>query len=220
MNSIETFVWAMFAAIMLAAIYSFAMQNSLALLAKRLMEKQITDKGNAVTLSDLGYKNIFVIAVTKYFASGKTVVARAVEKVYEEDKKKENKDLLFQEKPECRYYLPEENITKKVIKHINEKISYPKLALIIAILVVVALIASSVIKFLGNFAYGLVDGNGGNEPYGVQNGQGTLLEEQEELNRKEEEMKALEAEIEAAEKAKAEEKNNEATENSENSVVE
>lgn len=201
MNSVETLVWAMFAAIMLAVVYSFAMQNSLALLAKRLIEKEVHTKERALTLYELGYKNYLVIAVTAYFASGKTTVARAIEKISVSEKTQLQKDLLFTEKEECKYFLPEENVTKNVKKHINEEISYPKLAAVLILLLVAAIVGSAVIRFLGNFAYGLVDGDGGKEPYGVTSEENSLLGEQEELNRREEEMKALEAEIEEAEKA-------------------
>lgn len=198
MITTETLVWAFFFAVIVAVVYAFAMQNFLSGLATKLTQTGTDSKDKAKTLEELGYKP-FSALLTAYFLSSGTTVARAIVKIGGETNEKADSEMLFREKTPVKYYLPEENITKNVKKHLSEKTSLAKLAALLIILALVAYIASAVINFLGNYAYGLIDGDGGKAPIGVQNGNGTLLEDQEELNRLEEEQKKLEEELAAGE---------------------
>ncbi len=198
MITTETLVWAFFFAIIVAVVYAFAMQNCLSGLATKLAETGTDSKEKAKTLEELGY-NPFSALLTAYFASSGTTVARAIVKIGGEKSENTDSDLLFKEKAPVKYYLPEENITKNVKKHLSEKTSLVKLVALLLILLFVAYIANGVINFLGNYAYGLVDGDGGKAPIGVQDESSSLLEDQQELNRLEEEQKKLEEELAAKE---------------------
>lgn len=188
MFTTENLVWAFFIAVVVAILYVFVMQHVMSDFAKRLMKKGANNKESAKTLSELGYKNIFDSKLAAFFAKGGSVISRAIIKV---DSQSENKDifndLLFEKKKPVKYYLPEKNITKSVNKAINDKTPVAKLALLLVLLLVAAFVATGIIEFLKNSAYGLIDGNSSDHPFGVQKEQNTLLDSQEGLNRLEEE---------------------------------
>jgi hypothetical protein len=156
MITTETLVWAFFFAIIAAVVYAFAMQNFLSGLALKLTRTETDSEEKAKTLEQLGYKP-FSAMLTAHFASSATTVARAIVKIGGEKSEKTDRELLFKEKVPVKYYLPEENITKNVKKHLNEKTSVVKLVVLLVILLFVAYIANGVISFLGNYAYGLID---------------------------------------------------------------
>lgn len=188
MFTTENLVWAFFVAVVVAIMYVFVMQHVMSGFAKRLMQKGANSKENAMTLYELGYKDVFATKLAGFFAKGGSVISRAIIKV---DTESENKDvfndLLFQKKNPVKYYLPEENVTKSVNKAINDKTPITKLVLLLVLLLIVAFVATGIIEFLKNSAYGLIDGNSTDEPFGVQKEEDTLLENQEGLNRIEEE---------------------------------
>ncbi len=167
MITTETLVWAFFFAIIAAVVYAFAMQNFLSGLALKLTRTETDTEEKAKTLEQLGYKP-FSAMLTAHFASTGTTVARAIVKIGGEKNENADSELLFKEKAPVKYYLPEENITKNVKKHLNEKTSVVKLVALLVILLFVAYIANGVISFLGNYAYGLIDREE-NVPIGIPN---------------------------------------------------
>lgn len=195
MLTTENLVWTFFVAVLVAIMYVFVMQNVMSEFAKRLIQKGANSKENAKTLTELGYKNIFYVKIVGFFAKGGAVISRSVEKLNLEEVSNDiTKDLLFIKKKPVLYYIPEENLTKRVRKAMNDKIPIAKLALLVVILIVVALLATSIIDFLKNSAYGLIDADAGN-PSGIGKQENTLLENQEELNRLEQEMNQEKEEI-------------------------
>ena len=204
MNQTEIIVWAMFSAVIIAVVYAYLMQMYVSKLAEKLIENNKNSKDNAVSLDELGYKNKVSKVLTEYFVSGGWALSRAVEKIGGEKKSGTDNDLLFVKKSEIKYYIPEENITKKINKHINEKTSFAKLIALLVILTVVACFASRIIDFLGNYAYGLVNGDK-KGAIGVEKEDDSLLAEQEELNKYQQELDAIEAELEMLENGNAEE---------------
>ena len=188
MFTTENLVWAFFVAVVVAILYVFVMQHIMSGFARRLMKNGANSKECAMTLYELGYKNVFVSKLAGFFAKGGFAISRAIMKVESETENKDVfNDLLFEKKNPVKYYLPEENITKSVNKAINDKTPVTKLAILLVLLLIVACVATSIIEFLKNSAYGLVDGNSSDEPFGVQKEEDTLLENQEGLNRIEEE---------------------------------
>ena len=179
MTSTEILVWAIFAAITIAVIYSFVMQKMLLSLAQKLQNNNCDSRENAKTLKELGYKNIIVISLTDYFVSVKYGLARAIE--HDKTQKEKNKDILFSEKDELKYFLPKENITKSVSKHLNDKTSAVYIVILLVVLFVVAYFASDVIGFLGNYAKGVIN-SGENTPIGIEQKEDLLLKDQENLN--------------------------------------
>lgn len=199
MITTETLVWAFFFAIIAAVVYSFAMQNFLSALAVRLAETETDSEEKAKTLEELGYKPLSASLVA-YFAAGGTTVARAIVKIGGEKSENTDSELLFREKAPVKYYLPKENITKNVKKHLSEKTSVVKLAALLIILLFVAYIASGVINFLGNYAYGLIDGEE-NVPIGIPGESQTVLpDEQQQLTEEQPEMQE-DAEADAGKEA-------------------
>ena len=179
MTSTEILVWAIFAAITIAVIYSFVMQKILLSLSKKLFDQNCDSIENAKTLKELGYKNILVITLADYFASVKYGLARAIET----DKKssKKNNDILFTEKEELKYFLPKENITKSISKHMTEKTPVLIIVGLLLILFVMAYFANDIIGFLGNYAKGVMN-SGKNAPIGIEQKDDSLLKDQEQLN--------------------------------------
>ncbi len=204
MTQTEIIVWAMFLAIMIAVIYAYLMQMYVSRLAGILIEKNINSKDMAVSLDELGYKNRLSKALTSFFASGGWALSKAIEKTGGEKLDDDGKDLLFVKKSEVKYYIPEENITKKINKHVKEKTSLVKLVALLVILTVVACFASRVIDFLGNYAYGLVNGDE-KGAVGVEKEDDSLLTEQEQINKYQEELDALEEELDVLENENTEE---------------
>lgn len=204
MNQTEIIVWAMFSAVMIAVVYAYLMQMYVSKLAGKLIENKKNSKEEAVSLDELGYKSKFSKALTEFFVSGGWTLSKAIVKVGGEKVSGTDPDLLFVKKSEVKYYIPEENITKKTNKHINEKTSLVKLIALLVILTFVACFASRIIDFLGNYAYGLVNGDK-KGAIGVEKEDDSLLAEQEELNKYQQELDAIEAELEMLENGNAEE---------------
>ena len=195
MSSTELIVWAMFAAVLIAVIYAYIMQLYTTKLVQKLVENKIHSEDSSLTLAELGYNKKLEKALTTFFAAGNWVLSRAVVKVGGEvADPKEREDLLFKKKTDVKYYIPEENLTKKLNKHVAERMSFSKLVVLVIILLVVAMLASRVIDFLGNYAYGVVTDDG-KISVGIEQKEDSLLSEQEELNKLQQEAEKLEEEL-------------------------
>ena len=221
--TIENLVWAMFLALLAAIVYTWLMQKSLSELAEKIISNNADSEENALTLENLGYKKGVYSFLAGFYAKNGNYISKAIEKVEE---KTENCDseLLFSVKLPVKYYIPKENINKRLEKHIKDRMSFSKLALVIVMLLVIALAASTVIDFLGRYASGVPD-KFENNPVGVTDDGNTLLEEQEQANKqeelekkKQEELEKLEEqakkELEDAKKAETEQGTAEAADNS------
>ena len=196
MSSTELIVWAMFAAVLIAVIYAYIMQLYTTKLVQKLAENKIHSEDSSLTLAELGYNKNLEKTLTAFFAAGNWVLSRAIVKVGgEAADPKEREDLLFKKKTDVKYYIPEENLTKKLNKHVAERMSFSKLVVLVIVLFVVALVASKVIDFLGNYAYGVVTDEG-KVSVGVEKQEDSLLSEQEELNRIQQELDELEKVLE------------------------
>ena len=154
----QTIVWAIFCAVTVGAVYAFVMQKTLNGFAKRLMKNCAYDKQSAQTLEQLGYKSGAVKGAVRFFASGGSRIARAIEKIGSDSENAENDadsaaekykdELLFTSKSEFLYYLPEDRIDKNFKKHVEQQLSVPKLAGLLCVLLVFAISATFVIDFL------------------------------------------------------------------------
>ena len=182
--TVENLVWALFFAILAAILCSCFMQKCLSELAKKLIEKKHDNEDNAATLESLGYKKGIYSAVTAWFAENGNYISKAIVKVKKAESQADS-ELLFSKKEPVKYYIPEENNNKRLEKHINDSISLPKLAVLIAILVAIAFAASTVIDMLNNYAATLTE-YGNDKVIGVTEDETTLLEEQEQANKAEE----------------------------------
>ena len=195
-NTIELIVWSLFAAITVAVLYAFFMQKSVSGLAKKLIDSSALSKDCAKTLSELGYKDGIASKVTAFFAAGGSYLARCIVKVGRNDKNDKNtgeSDLLFVKKEPLKYYIPEEKVDKVFNKHLNDKMSPKYLILSIAVLLILALVAGTVINFLMSTASNAFSGIG-NAPVGTESESDSLLDEQEKLTEEEETAKEAEAE--------------------------
>lgn len=191
----QTIVWAIFCAVTVGAVYAFVMQKTLNGFAKRLMKKCAYDKQSAQTLEQLGYKSGIVKGAVRFFASGGSRIARAIEKIGSDSENAENgkdsaaekykDELLFTSKSEFLYYLPEDRIDKNFKKHVEQPLSVPKLAGLLCVLLVFAISATFVIDFLAGWAGDVVTDDGSSGAYGVEGNDKDLLEEQEQLNQDE-----------------------------------
>ena len=191
----QTIVWAIFCAVTVGAVYAFVMQKTLNGFAKRLMKKCAYDKQSAQTLEQLGYKSGAVKGAVRFFASGGSRIARAIEKIGSDSENAENgkdsaaekykDELLFTSKSEFLYYLPEDRIDKNFKKHVEQPLSVPKLAGLLCVLLVFAISATYVIDFLAGWAGDIVTDDGSSGAYGVEGNDKDLLEEQEQLNQDE-----------------------------------
>lgn len=191
----QTIVWAIFCAVTVGAVYAFVMQKTLNGFAKRLMKKCAYDKQSAQTLEQLGYKSGIVKGAVRFFASGGSRIARAIEKIGSDSENAENgkdsaaekykDELLFTPKSEFLYYLPEDRIDKNFKKHVEQPLSVPKLAGLLCVLLVFAISATFVIDFLAGWAGDIVTDDGSSGAYGVEGNDKDLLEEQEQLNQDE-----------------------------------
>lgn len=179
MITTELLVSAVFAAIVIAVLYAFVLEKSLAGLVKRIDKAEAYTEDDAKSLRELGYKSDFLRFFAGFFANGGSAIARAVVKL-DTEKTKDDDELLFAEKKETRYFLPEENRTKRFEKHLQEKTPFWKITLLIVALAVLAYAASTVIRLLSSMANALVSGNEKN-PVGVERDESSLLEEQEKL---------------------------------------
>ena len=179
MITTELLVSAVFAAIVIALFYALALEKSLTGLVKRIDKAKAYKEEDAKTLKELGYKSAFLSFFASFFAKGGSVIARAIVKL-DHEKHKQDAELLFAEKKETRYYLPQENRTRSFEKHLGEKTPFWKIAILIVALAVLAYISSTAIRLLSSMANALVSGNEKN-PVGVERDESSLLQEQEKL---------------------------------------
>lgn len=187
--TIDLVVWAVFCAIFAAIIYTFFMQRCLSKLAKKILEKKVFAEDTALSLEELGYKNSLEMTATKFFAKNGNYLSKVIKRVEPENdeslKSGDTDQVLFGKKTQTLYYVPEESIDKKFDKFVKDKMSVPKLFAVIAVVVVMALVASTVIDMLTKYASRLAD-FGNNNAIGVTEDGTTLLEEQAEANKQEE----------------------------------
>ena len=191
--TVETLVWALFFAILAAIVYTYFMQKSLSALALKLIEKNSNSEESALTLEQLGYGKGFKAMLTAFFAENGNYISKAIVKIKAEAKPSDN-ELLFVEKEPIKYYIPDEKADKRLEKHMGDSISLPKLFILIALLVAMALAATSIINMLQNYASKLTE-LGPDKAIGVTEQDKTLLEEQAEANRAEELAKKEEEEL-------------------------
>ena len=192
-QTIEAFVWAVFFAILAAIVYTFLVQTVLSRLVKRLSNAGADTPEIAKTLKQLGYRNAALMALVRVLANGGSPLARALVKYAPQEKTDPaDKELLFAEKPEVSYFLPAENRTKSFEKHYAERVPLVKMAGLIVLLTAAAFAASGVVRFLGNWAGDLISSDSKKEPYGTTERDDSLLNEQEQLNREEQERLAQE----------------------------
>lgn len=192
--NIEMFVWIVYAAIVVAVVYTYGMQKMLLRLTARLTENEIDVPEKATTLEQLGFKCALTRALLAHFAATGSPLARSIVCKEKPVKHAEADELLFAEKPVKTYYLPVENRTKSFEKHRGERVRlWPIVGLLVA-LFLVALAATSVIQVLGTWTAGVVNGDDSPEVYGTTDKSNSLLEEQEKLNKEEKERLEQEAE--------------------------
>ena len=217
-SSVTLIVWSVFAALVIASVITYTVERSLQLLAAVLLHENAEDASNAKTLRELGYRGIF-LSVTALCASSGSRIARAIGKVNTEvplGNNKEDGELLFHNTQEMRYYLPKDTIDKSLRKHLLADTPIWKLLAALIVLLLAALAATSVIRFLGRsasnvpkaFEHGV---------YGTENKQDSLLEEQEKQTQADI-IEAEKAAEEAAKTAEGETDEDEVSEESEQSA--
>lgn len=184
-QTLEIFVWTIFFAILAAVLYTCLVQHMLTGLVGRLLKQDAETEQTAKTLPQLGYHNALVRALVKVFAKGGSPLARAIKQKAPPASETEDSELLFAEKAELAYYLPKENRTKSFEKHFAERVPLVKTAVLLLLLALVAFAASSVIRFLGNWANATVHAGSKNHAYGNAEREDSLLDEQEKLNEQE-----------------------------------
>lgn len=200
----DNLIWTLFAAALAAIVFSYFMQRTLSGLAKRIIKANACSEETALTLSRLGYKNAVTCAAAKFFAYCGSPVSRAIKKT-EPKKTDGGDDMMFSEKEEIKYYIPEENMTESFSKQINDTLSFPKLVLLAAILTALAFAARPAVKLFAEYAESVVERDGGGS-VGADGKDNALLDEQEKLNRIDEEEKRKQEQLEALEKQAEEEK--------------
>ena len=192
-STLTMFVWTIFAAILAAALYSFAVQRVLSGFISRLIKAEADASEKAETLEQLGYTGSVLPFLVRTFVKGGSPLARAVVVCTPPAPDLNNTELLFPEKAELSYYLPEENRTKSFEKHYKERLPLAKTAAIVLLLLATAFAATGVIRFFGNWTNSLIDGDSKKHAYGVNERDDSLLDEQEKLNADEEKRRAEEA---------------------------
>ncbi len=200
--TVESLVWTLFAAILAAILYSYCMQNVLSDLAKRIMRSGAGSESTAKTLAELGYKGGFTTILTGFFAENGNYISKAVKKVKSGNIKKDS-DLLFEEKAAVKYYIPEENNNYRLKKHIDDGISLPVLVCLVAVLVAIALVSTTVIGWLKNYTVNSLPND--DKAYGVEKEADTLLDEQAKANKEEELANKKQEELERIEQQAKEE---------------
>lgn len=192
-STLTMFVWTIFAAILAAALYSFAVQRVLSGFISRLIKAEADAPKKAETLEQLGYTGSVLPFLVRTFVKGGSPLARAVVVCTPPAPDLNNTELLFPEKAELSYYFPEENRTRSFEKHYKERLPLAKTAAIVLLLLATAFAATGVIRFFGNWTNSLIDGDSKKHAYGVNERDDSLLGEQEKLNADEEKRRAEEA---------------------------
>ncbi len=192
-STLTMFVWTIFAAILAAALYSFAVQRVLSGFISRLIKADADASEKAKTLKQLGYTGAALSFLVRTFVRGGSPLARAVTVCTPQTPDLNNTELLFPEKAELSYYFPEENRTRSFEKHYKERLPLAKTAAVILLLLAVAFAATGVIRFFGNWTNSLMNGDSNKHAYGVNGRDDSLLDEQEKLNEDEEKRRAEEA---------------------------
>lgn len=192
-STLTMFVWTIFAAILAAALYSFAVQRVLSGFISRLIKAEADAPEKAETLEQLGYTGSVLPFLVRTFVKGGSPLARAIVVCTPPAPDLNNTELLFPEKAELSYYLPEANRTKSFEKHYKERLPLAKTAAIVLLLLATAFAATGVIRFFGNWTNSLIDGDSKKHAYGVNERDDSLLDEQEKLNADEEKRRAEEA---------------------------
>lgn len=192
-STLTMFVWTIFAAILAAAVYSFAVQRVLSGFISRLIKAEADAPEKAETLEQLGYTGSVLPFLVRTFVKGGSPLARAVTVCTPQTPDLNNTELLFPEKAELSYYFPEENRTRSFEKHYKERLPLAKTAAVILLLLAVAFAATGVIRFFGNWTNSLMNGDSNKHAYGVNGRDDSLLDEQEKLNEDEEKRRAEEA---------------------------
>lgn len=192
-STLTMFVWTIFAAILAAALYSFAVQRVLSGFISRLIKAEADAPEKAETLEQLGYTGSVLPFLVRTFVKGGSPLARAVTVCTPQTPDLNNTELLFPEKAELSYYFPEENRTRSFEKHYKERLPLAKTAAVILLLLAVAFAATGVIRFFGNWTNSLMNGDSNKHAYGVNGRDDSLLDEQEKLNEDEEKRRAEEA---------------------------
>ena len=192
-STLPMFVWTIFAAILAAALYSFAVQRVLSGFISRLIKADADASEKAKTLKQLGYTGAALSFLVRTFVRGGSPLARAVTVCTPQTPDLNNTELLFPEKAELSYYFPEENRTRSFEKHYKERLPLAKTAAVILLLLAVAFAATGVIRFFGNWTNSLMNGDSNKHAYGVNGRDDSLLDEQEKLNEDEEKRRAEEA---------------------------
>ncbi|MGN1121595.1 MAG: hypothetical protein ACI4RV_04440 [Eubacteriales bacterium] len=179
--TLEAFVWIIFFAIVAAVVYTFFMQRSVNGLAARLMDCSADCPERAKTLQQLGYRRAAVRSAVAFFARGGSPVARAIVKSAPSPQNAAQSELLFRQKPTVTYYIPEENQTKTFRKHASEQMPVLRLCGVLLLLCAAAFLGARVIRFLGDWATGMVTSES-NRVVGTEDTEPSLLDEQEQLN--------------------------------------
>lgn len=192
-STLTMFVWTIFAAILAAALYSFAVQRVLSGFISRLIKAEADAPEKAETLEQLGYTGSVLPFLVRTFVKGGSPLARAVTVCTPQTPDLNDTELLFPEKAELSYYLPEEKRSKSFEKHYKERLPLAKTAAVILLLLAVAFAATGVIRFFGNWTNSLMNGDSNKHAYGVNGRDDSLLDEQEKLNEDEEKRRAEEA---------------------------
>lgn len=192
-STLTMFVWTIFAAILAAAVYSFAVQRVLSGFISRLIKADADAPEKAKTLKQLGYTGAALSFLVRTFVRCGSPLARAVTVCTPPAPDLNNTELLFPEKTELSYYFPEENHTRSFEKHYKERLPLAKTAAVILLLLAVAFAATGVIRFFGNWTNSLMNGDSNKHAYGVNGRDDSLLDEQEKLNEDEEKRRAEEA---------------------------
>ncbi len=149
----ETLIYTIASAGVIAMIYYFVMQKITTKAAEKLISENACGKDSAKTLDEIGFAGLSK-KLAKYFLSGGNAIAKAVE-ICEDDgntDKKESDDLLFKKVKILKYYIPKENDTDKLKKHLNDKFSLPKLILAAIIVALCAFVFTYAARFLENYA--------------------------------------------------------------------
>ena len=117
-STLTMFVWTIFAAILAAAVYSFAVQRVLSGFVGRLIKADADAPEKAKTLKQLGYTGAALSFLVRTFVRGGSPLARAVTVCTPQTPDLNNTELLFAEKAELSYTIFRKKTAPKALKSI------------------------------------------------------------------------------------------------------
>ncbi len=161
-STVELLVWALFAAVVAGTLTAFLNEFFAKALVRALLDKKAETPETALTLAEIGFSR-FALWYTENVSFGNARLYKSIVRIPPTDQngKERDKELLFQKKTFCRYYLPPENTENRSFKrHMTESTPLYKLLLVLALLLVAALLAAGIIRYFGSYTAKLFSSEG------------------------------------------------------------